>query len=134
MEQENENTEEIKASDESKEAKKETENKDDIIEAKKESETLKIKLEETEDRLKRIAAEFDNYKKRSNKEREELYNSIMGDVVSSFLPVIDNLEKAVESKTEDEGYKQGVELVLKQFKDVLQANGVKEIEAIRKNF
>ena len=134
MEQENENTEEIKASDESKEAKKETENKDDVIEAKKESETLKIKLEETEDRLKRIAAEFDNYKKRSNKEREELYNSIMGDVVSSFLPVIDNLEKAVESKTEDEGYKQGVELVLKQFKDVLQANGVKEIEAIRKNF
>ena len=134
MEQENENTEEIKASDESKEAKKETENKDDIIEAKKESETLKIKLEETEDRLKRIAAEFDNYKKRSDKEREELYNSIMGDVVSSFLPVIDNLEKAVESKTEDEGYKQGVELVLKQFKDVLQANGVKEIEAIRKNF
>ena len=134
MEQENENTEEIKASDESKEAKKETENKDDIIEAKKESETLKIKLEETEDRLKRIAAEFDNYKKRSNKEREELYNSIMGDVISSFLPVIDNLEKAVESKTEDEGYKQGVELVLKQFKDVLQANGVKEIEALRKNF
>ncbi len=133
MEQENKNTEEIKASEESKETK-ETENKDDIIEAKKESETLKIKLEETEDRLKRIAAEFDNYKKRSNKEREELYNSIMGDVVSSFLPVIDNLEKAVESKTEDEGYKQGVELVLKQFKDVLQANGVKEIEAIRKNF
>ena len=133
MEQENKNTEEIETSEESKETKG-TENKDDIIEAKKESETLKIKLEETEDRLKRIAAEFDNYKKRSNKEREELYNSIMADIVSSFLPVIDNLEKAVESKTEDEGYKQGVELVLKQFKDVLQANGVKEIEAIRKNF
>ncbi len=134
MKQENENTEEIKAPEESKETKKVEDKKDDIIEAKKESEALKIQLEETEDRLKRIAAEFDNYKKRSNKEREELYNSIMGDVISSFLPVIDNLEKAVESKTEDEGYKQGVELVLKQFKDVLQANGVKEIEALRKNF
>ena len=134
MKQENENTEEIKAPEESKETKKVEDKKDDIIEAKKESEALKIQLEETEDRLKRIAAEFDNYKKRSNKEKEELYNSIMGDVVSNFLPVIDNLEKAVESKTEDESYKQGVELVLKQFKDVLQANGVKEIEALRKNF
>ena len=134
MEQENENTDEINVTEENKETKKTENKKEDIIEVKKESETLKIKLEETEDRLKRIAAEFDNYKKRSNKEREELYNSIMGDIVSSFLPVIDNLEKAVESKTEDEGYKQGVELVLKQFKDVLNANGVKEIETTRKNF
>ena len=103
-------------------------------EEKKEQETLKIQLEETEDRLKRVAAEFDNYKKRSSKEKEDMYSSIMGDVVSNFLPVIDNLEKAVESKTEDESYKQGVELVLKQFKDVLGANGVKEIETIGKTF
>ena len=115
------------------EIKKEEEPVDDTIEIKKEAQTLKIQLEETEDRLKRVAAEFDNYKKRSNKEREELYNSIMGDIVSHFLPVMDNLEKAVESKTEDESYKQGVELVLKQFKDVLQANGVKEIETLRKD-
>ena len=127
MQKENENTEEVK-----EEAT--IDKADEIINAKKETQSLKIKLEEAEDRLKRIAAEFDNYKKRSNKEREELYNSIMADIVSSFLPVIDNLEKAVESKTEDEGYKQGVELVLKQFKDVLIANGVKEIEAIGKTF
>ncbi len=110
------------------------ESANDKIEIKKENETLKIKLDETEDRLKRVAAEFDNYKKRSSKEKEELYQSIMGDVVSNFLPVIDNLEKAVESKTEDEGYKQGVELVLKQFKDVLASNGVKEIETCGKTF
>ncbi len=109
-------------------------NAQDIIEIKKEKETLKIQLEETEDRLKRVAAEFDNYKKRSNKEKQDLYGSIMGDVVSAFLPVIDNLEKAVESKTEDESYKQGVELVLKQFKDVLTSNGVKEIETVGKTF
>ncbi len=142
MSDKNENTEEVKNAEENESKKTKQENSkqeettkgNDVIEIKKETETLKIKLEETEDRLKRIAAEFDNYKKRSNKEKEELYNSIMGDVVSNFLPVIDNLEKAVESKTEDESYKQGVELVLKQFKDVLQANGVKEIEALRKNF
>ncbi len=142
MSDKNENTEEVKNAEENESKKTKQENSkqeettkgNDVIEIKKETETLKIKLEETEDRLKRIAAEFDNYKKRSNKEKEELYNSIMGDIVSSFLPVIDNLEKAVESKTEDEAYKQGVELVLKQFKDVLNANGVKEIEAIRQNF
>ncbi len=119
----------------SKEELKEKETKENSMEdIKKESATLKLKLEETEDRLKRIAAEFDNYKKRSNKEKEDMYSSIMGDVVSAFLPVIDNLEKAVESNTEDENYKQGVELVLKQFKDVLTANGVKQIEAIGKTF
>ena len=92
------------------------------------------KLEEQEDRLKRLMAEFDNFKKRSSKEREGLYNSLVSDIFSSLLPVIDNLEKAVEAKTEDEAYKQGVELVLKQFKDVLSANGVQEIEAVGQVF
>ena len=79
---------------------------------------MKTELEETTDRLKRLMAEFDNFKKRSAKEREGLYNSLLADIVSSFLPVVDNLEKAVNSSTEDEGYKQGIELVLKQFMDV----------------
>lgn len=110
------------------------ENSDEIIELKKQNETLKIRLDETDDRLKRVAAEFDNYKKRSSKEKESMYDSLLGDIVSKFLPVIDNLEKAVSSETADESYKQGVELVLKQFKDVLVANGVKEIETIGKTF
>ncbi len=110
------------------------ENTDEIIEVKKQNETLKIKLDETDDRLKRVAAEFDNYKKRTNKDRETMYSSLVGDIVSKFLPVIDNLEKAVSSETSDESYKQGVELVLKQFKDVLMTMGVKEIETIGKTF
>lgn len=95
---------------------------DEIIEIKKQNETLKIQLDETDDRLKRVAAEFDNYKKRTLKEKEGMYDSLMGDVISRLLPVIDNLEKAVSSPTEDENYKQGIELVLKQFKDVLAGN------------
>jgi len=91
-------------------------------------------LEEQEDRLKRLMAEFENFKKRSAKEREGLYNSLVSDIFTSILPVIDNLEKAVEAQTEDENYKQGVELVLKQFKDVLAANGVTEIEAVGQTF
>ena len=95
---------------------------------------IKADLEETTDRLKRLMAEFDNFKKRSAKEREGLYNSLLSDIVSSFLPVVDNLEKAVGSNTEDDGYKQGVELVLKQFVDVLTSLGVKEIEGVGTTF
>ena len=95
---------------------------------------MKTELEETTDRLKRLMAEFDNFKKRSAKEREGLYNSLVADIVSSFLPVVDNLEKAVSSKTEDESYKQGIELVLKQFTDVLTSLGVKEIEGVGTTF
>ena len=119
-----ENNEELKQTETSAEVKEEN------INCKEDTELNKIKtdLEETTDRLKRLMAEFDNFKKRSAKEREGLYNSLLADIISSFLPVVDNLEKAVNSQTEDEGYKQGVELVLKQFTDVLSSLGVKEIE------
>ena len=96
--------------------------------------SVKAELEETTDRLKRLMAEFDNFKKRSAKEREGLYNSLLADIVGSFLPVVDNLEKAVNSTTEDEGYKQGDELVLKQIIDVLSSLGVKEIEGVGSTF
>ncbi len=95
---------------------------------------LKLELEETTDRLKRIMAEFENYKKRSSKEREMLYNSILGDIIASFLPVIDNLEKAAAAETKDESYKQGLELVLKQFNDVLTKFGVEEIKTVGETF
>lgn len=128
--------EEKKKTKDNEEIEKEKVNKnaDEVIELKKQIDSQKIELAETEDRLKRVAAEFDNYKKRSAKEREGLHSSILSDIVSSFLPILDNLEKALEAKTEDENYKQGIELVLKQFKDVLNANGVKEIEAVGKPF
>ncbi|MBR2744868.1 MAG: nucleotide exchange factor GrpE [Clostridia bacterium] len=97
-------------------------------------ETQKQEIEEKDDRIKRLMAEFENFKKRSSKERENLYGSIMGDVITSFLPILDNLEKAVQTKTADEEYRQGIEMVLKQLKDVLESNGVKEIESVGKTF
>lgn len=112
---------------EKQEVSEETKLKDTIL-------LQKQKIDEQEDRLKRLMAEFDNFKKRSAKEREGLYNSLLSDIFTSMLPVIDNLEKAATAQTEDEGYKQGVELVLKQFKDVLTANGVQEIEAVGQTF
>lgn len=128
---------------EKEEIKEQPEKKNDVKneqEANKEKELneqiskLKDELEDVKDRHTRLIAEFDNLKKRSAKEREGLYNSIIGDIVSSLLPVIDNLEKATEADSKDEEYKKGIELVLKQFRDVLNANGVKEIEAVGQPF
>ena len=109
-------------------------NKNDVEKIKVLIETQKQELEEKDDRIKRLIAEFENFKKRSSKERENLYNSIIGDIITSFLPIIDNLEKAAQTKTDDQEYKQGIELVLKQFKEVLEANGVKEIESVGQTF
>ena len=94
----------------------------------------KTEYDDLEDRYKRILAEFENFKKRSGKERELLYNSILSDVVSVMLPAIDNLENAAKVETKDTNYKQGIELVLKQFKDVLASKGVTEIPTIGETF
>ena len=90
--------------------------------------------DELDDRYKRILAEFENYKKRNAKEREGLYNSILSDIIEVLLPIVDNLENAVKVETSDESYKQGVELVLKQFKDVLTSKGVEEIKSLGETF
>ena len=132
-----ENKEELKnnANVEKEQAKENNMEKvDEIIELKKNVASMKAEMEEKDDRYKRIMAEFENYKKRSAKERDQLYNSIMGDIMTGILPVLDNLEKAVQVETKDTGYKQGVELVYKQLQDLLKANGVEEIEAVGKTF
>ena len=129
--------EEIKEKKEIKtEAKAEVkdEKKDKIKELNEELSKKKDELEDLKDRHTRLIAEFDNLKKRASKEREGLYNSIIADIATSLLPVVDNLEKAAEAECNDEEYKKGIELVLKQFKDVLTANGIEEIEAVGKPF
>ncbi len=115
-----------------KEPENETEKK--IMDLKDALDKLKADNDEKDDRIKRLMAEFENFKKRSNKEREGLYSSVMGDVILQILPVIDNLEKAVESKTEDQEYKNGIILVLEQLKETLKKNGVTEIESVGKPF
>lgn len=110
-------------------------NENENLDAKENKEEMvpKEDYDALDDHFKRILAEFENFKKRSKKERDVLYNSILSDVVEGILPILDNLENAVKAETKDEGYKQGVELVLKQFNDVLKSKGVEEIEAIRRN-
>ena len=123
-----------------KETKKENEEKkenkkDEKLEQKESKEMVPKKdYDALDDHFKRILAEFENFKKRSKKERESLYNSILSDVVESILPILDNLENAAKAETKDENYKQGIELVLKQFNDVLKSKGIEEIEAEGETF
>lgn len=107
---------------------KQEEKQDCIIDPKQQE------LDELNDRYKRVLAEFENYKKRSGKERETLYNSILADVVESFLPIVDNLENALKANTQDVEYKKGIELVLKQIQTLLKSKGVEEIPAVGETF
>lgn len=95
---------------------------------------LASEYDELNDRYKRLLAEFENYKKRSAKEKESIYGMITGDVVTTMLPIMDNLEKAVSAKTEDTQYQDGVALVARQFQEALKNLGLEEIETVGKRF
>lgn len=98
-----------------------------------EAETLKQQLAELNDKHLRMLAEYDNFRRRSKTERENIYADVRGDTVKKFLPVYDNLLRAAEQETDPEA-KKGAEAILTQFKTVLEGLGVKEIEAVGKKF
>lgn len=110
-----------------------------------EIEELKAKLEQKTKQceeyfsmLQRTAAEFDNYKKRTVKEKEALYSDAVSDAVLAILPVVDNFERAIKAaendSTTNSSFKEGMELVYKQFKDALKSLGVEEIKALGETF
>lgn len=77
------------------------------------------------EQMLRLAAEYDNYRKRSQKERESVYNDARADAALSFLPVYDNLERALAQPTTDEAYAKGVELIAQGFVEILDKMGIK---------
>lgn len=103
----------------------------------KQLEELGQKLVEMNDKYLRLSAEFDNYRKRTLKERMELIKSAGEDVLVKILPVMDNFERALQSmeKAKDiPALREGVELIYSNFKDFLLQNGVKEMECINADF
>ena len=92
------------------------------------------KVQAEHDRYLRLAAEYDNYRKRSARERESIYSDVRADTVTKFLPVYDNLVRALEQSTADEAYRKGVEMIMTQFKDILGRLGVTEIESVGQTF
>ena len=87
--------------------------------------------------LQRVMADFDNYRKRTVKEKEALYSIISSEIITEFLPVIDNLEKSLATNAEDESakaWKNGVELIYRQFSEVLTKLGAEEIKTVGEEF
>ncbi|NLB77591.1 MAG: nucleotide exchange factor GrpE [Clostridiaceae bacterium] len=89
-------------------------------------------LKELVERMQRLTAEFDNFRKRTQKEKERIYIDAVADVVGKFLPVVDNLERAITAAEQEEsnGLQEGVNLIFKQIVDALDKLGVKPIEAV----
>ena len=87
-----------------------------------------------DDRFLRLAAEYDNYRKRTAKEKEALWAQAKADTAVAFLPVYDNLERALKQETADEAYKKGVEMTMNQLKEVFSKLGITEIDALGKPF
>ena len=99
-----------------------------------EEEKLRKELDESKDKYLRLMAEYDNFRKRSAKERLELSATVKGNTIGEILPVFDNFERALAAETEDTNYKAGVEMIFKQFGDMLTKLGVEIIDPIGQTF
>jgi molecular chaperone GrpE len=98
---------------------------------------LQLKIEELNDKYLRLYSEFDNYRKRTQKERLELSRTASADVIIELLPVMDDFERAIKStadSTDCIAVKEGVNLIFSKFKGIMEKKGVKAIDAIGQEF
>ena len=138
MNSENKVTEELEFIEETVEKAEETEEvteetAEEAVELTKE-EKLEKELSEQKDKYLRLMAEYDNFRKRSAKERLELSANAKGNTLMEILPVFDNFERALNAETTDESYKQGVSMIFKQMGDMLTKLGVEVIDPTGKEF
>ncbi|MCM1167003.1 MAG: nucleotide exchange factor GrpE [Lachnospiraceae bacterium] len=99
----------------------------EIAESENEADKVSEELAAVKDRLVRTMAEYDNFRKRSAREKDALRAEIITNVTSKFLPVLDNLERALTAECSDENYKNGVKMIYDSFLETLKALGVEEI-------
>ena len=108
---------------------------DNQAQAADNGEELQKKYDELNDRYLRLMAEFDNYRKRTLKEKMDLTKYAEEDVIKGILPVVDNMERAIkslETATDINAVKDGIDLIYKKFQEFLEKRGIKEIEALNK--
>ncbi len=86
------------------------------------------------DKYLRLCAEYDNFRKRTQKEKDAIYADVRANTLTSFLPVYDNLVRALNQPTEDEAYKKGVEMIMTQFRATMEKLGVTEMDCLGKKF
>ncbi|MBR2453061.1 MAG: nucleotide exchange factor GrpE [Clostridia bacterium] len=112
----------------------ETENEKAPEKEKTAEELLQEEVEALKDKMLRHAAEFDNFKKRTAKEREDIFSMAVCDTVTKILPVKDNLERAIMADDSEGGFKDGVKMILKQLDDALIDLGVEKIKTVGEEF
>ncbi len=103
-------------------------NNPEIITCKNKEEKLIVEIESLKDRLLRVTAEYDNFRRRTQKEKENIYTDACEDVLKLILPVLDNLERANNINDGFDELKKGIDLTIKQFKDALNKLNVEEID------
>lgn len=101
---------------------------------KKKKDKSEQKVEELTDRLKRTMAEFDNFRKRTEKEKSSMYIIGAKDIIEKILPVVDNFERGLAQATEGDPFAEGMEKIYKQLTTTLESLGVEPIEAVDKEF
>lgn len=119
-------------------------NTEDTINLQQEVETKEERIEKLEsqsaeylDKYQRCFAEFDNFRKRTLKEKASMYDDGVKDTIEKLLPVIDNLERALSIQDEnliENNFYKGIEMILKQFQEILVGLGVEEIKALGEKF
>lgn len=117
------------------EAEAQTEGAEEKADNNSEVEALKAKAAETEDKLLRLRADFENFRRRTRQEKEELGNSVEAEFVKNLLPLIDNFERAMAADTTDvETFKKGMIMIQKQLMDALKNKGLEPIETKEAKF
>lgn len=106
----------------------------DEVALETEVEELQKAVKESEEKYLRLMAEYDNYRKRTAKERDEIYPNATASTLERFLPVLDNFERALEYDYETEEFSQGIEMIYKNFQDVLESFGVEVIGEVGEPF
>ena len=97
-------------------------------------EELNNKIKEQDDKYLRLLAEYDNFRKRSQRERDDAWTRAKAETAAAFLPVYDNLDRALKQETADEAYAKGVQMTMTQLKGILEKQGITEIPTEGENF
>ena len=107
---------------------------EEVIEEIDPTEEIKAQLAAEHDNYLRLAAEYDNFRKRTQKEREALYTDVKAETVGKFLPVFDNLQRALAQETADEAYKKGVEMTMTGLMGIMEGLGVQSFGEVGEVF
>ena len=120
---------------EAPEASDQEENTDLNTEAAQQDDKFAAELKEKEERILRLQADFDNFRRRTAKEKEEISAVVTQGILKDMLPLLDNFERAMAAeKTDGEAFQKGVEMIFTQFGETLRKNGLEKIETAGKKF